>query len=114
MSRAITPKEAALVEWLLDHAAIGDITAYRGPLPELQVVGGCACWCASLDFAERKGGARIIADALAVYPDGLQAGLILWGRSGEIVSLEVYDLHPGASHRVPEIANLRTFEQTGR
>jgi len=41
-------------------------------------------------------GARIIADALAVYPDGPEAGQILWGREREIVSLEVHDCQTGA------------------
>jgi hypothetical protein len=86
------------------------------PVEELRVVGGCDCGWSSLDF--RPGawgaGAAIIADALAVYADGQQAGLILWGREGEIASLEVYDCHPGASHRFPQISNLRTFEERGR
>jgi hypothetical protein len=51
-------------------------------------------------------GAAIIADALAGYADGRQAGPILWGRAGEIVLLEVYDCHLGASHRFPRISNL--------
>jgi hypothetical protein len=58
-------------------------------------------------------GSRIIADALAVYPDGQQAGLILWARPDEIVSLEVYDWDPEASHREPELENLRSYEQHG-
>ena len=29
MDRPITPKEAAIVQWLLDHAPVGDIAAYR-------------------------------------------------------------------------------------
>jgi hypothetical protein len=44
-----------------------------------------------------KCGAGIIIDAVAVYSDGQEAGLILWGRKGELVSLEVYDHHPNAS-----------------
>ena len=55
----------------------------------------------------------MLADALAVYEDGQQAGLILWGKQGKITALEVYDLHPDASHRVPGIWNLRTFEEAG-
>jgi len=55
----------------------------------------------------------MIADALAVYPDGQQANLILWGRDGEIVWLEVNDLDPRAPHRFPEIPDLRTWEQRG-
>jgi len=58
-----------------------------------------------------RSGAGNIADALAVYSDGQQAGLILWGRRDEIVSLEVYDCHPKASQRFPQISDLRIFEE---
>ena len=110
MDRAIAPNEASVVRWLLDHAPVGDLTAYRiHPVELLRVVKGCDCGCSSLDFQpDAWGGAAIIADALAVYSDGQQAGLILWGRAGEIVLLEIYDCHPLASHRFPEISNLRT------
>lgn len=109
MARPITASECAVLEWLLDHASTRDVTAYRNrPLDQLVVVPGCQCGCASLDFTEHAwGGATMIADALAVYPDGQMAGLILWGKGGEIVSLEVYDCHPKASHRVPEVAYLK-------
>jgi len=116
MDRAITPHETAVVRWLLDHAAMGDVSAYRQHAPEeLRVLEGCKCGCSSLDFAPRAwGGAGIIADALAVYPDGLMAGLILWGREGEVVLLEVYECHPGASQRFPQLTDLRTWEQHGQ
>ena len=110
MDRAIAPNEAAVVQWLLDHAAVRDVSGYRiHAVEQLRVLKGCDCGCSSLDFQPKAwGGARILADAFAVYPDGQQAGLILWGRDGEIVLLEVHDYHPGASHRFPEISNLRT------
>lgn len=89
---------------------MGDVASYQiQPLEELRVLKGCDCGCSSLDFQlDAWGGATIIADALAVYPDGKKAGLILWGRAGEIVLLEVHDWHPEASHRFPDISNLRT------
>jgi len=46
-----------------------------------------------------------------VYSDGQQAGLILWGRDGEIASLEVYDCHPEASRRFPQTSDLRPFKE---
>ncbi len=115
MDRTIAPHEAAVVRWLLDHAPAGDVSPYRiPPLEELRVLKGCQCGCASLDFRENAwGGAAIIADAFAVYPDGQKAGLILWGRAGEIVLLEIYDCHPEASHRFPAIADLRSYQEHG-
>ena len=115
MERTVTPIEAAVVGWLLDRAPVGDVTAYRlQPSEGLRVVGGCDCGCSSLDFqSDGARGAGIIADALAVYSDGQQAGLILWGRGDQIVSLEVYDCDPEASHRFPRLSDLRTFEERG-
>jgi len=111
VDRAIAPNEAAVVQWLLDHAPVRDVSAYRThPVEELRVIPGCQCGCSSLDFQPRAwGGAQIIADALAVYSDGQQAGLILWGRAGQVVLLEIYDCHPGASHRFPELSDLRDY-----
>ena len=56
----------------------------------------------------------MLADELAVYPDGQRAGLILWGREGEIVWLEVYDCQPESSHRVPDVSHLCTWDELGR
>jgi hypothetical protein len=116
MDRAINPNEAAVVQWLLDHASVGDVTAYRlHQVEELRVVGECDCGCASLNFQLQEWrNASMIADALAVYPDGQLANLILRGREGQIVFLEVCDIDPRAPHRVPEISNLCTWEERGR
>jgi len=116
MDRAISPSEVKVVKWLLDHASV-DVTAYRlQPVERLRVVGGCICGCTTLDFKplEQHRGKKILADELAVYPDGQQAGLILWGREGEIVMLEVYDSQPGSSHRFPDVSNLCTWDELGR
>jgi len=116
MERAINPNEVKVVKWLLDHALI-DVTAYRlRPVEQLRVVGGCVCGCTTLDFKplQRQRGKKILADELAVYPDGQQAGLILWGHEGEIVMLEVYDFQPGSSRRFPDVSNLCTWDELGR
>lgn len=116
MDRAISPNEVKVVKWLLDHALV-DVTKYRlQPLEQLRVVGGCGCGCTTLDFksAEQLRGKTMLADELAVYPDGQRAGLILWGLEGEIVMLEVYDNQPGSSHRFPDESNLCTWEDLGR
>lgn len=110
LDRLIAPNEASVVRWLLDNAAVGDVSDYRiHPIEDLHVHRGCDCGCSSLDFQPNAWrGATVIADALAVYSDGWHAGLILWGRDGNIALLEVYDCDPNASHRFPEISDLRT------
>ncbi len=93
MERSITANEVKVVSWLLDHALV-DVTAYRRqPVQDLRVVGICNCGCASLYFKPKgqRGKVHMLADELAVYPDGQRAGLMLWGRDGEILWLEVYD-----------------------
>lgn len=115
MDRAIKLDEVAVIRWLLDYAAVTDVTPYKSrPIEELRVLDkACQCGCSSLDFKPQAWGqAEMIADAFAVYPDGQQAGLILWGKQGELVLLEVYDCHPGASSRFPEISNLNSFEDS--
>ena len=110
--RAITPDEVAILEWLLDNAAVRDVAAYRSkPLSELRVVAGCDCGCVSLAFQpDGLGHGTILADALAVYPDAQMAGVMLWGHEGEIFWMEVNDYHPNSSHRILEIANLRAWD----
>ena len=116
MDRAISPNEVKVVNWLLDHALV-NVTAYRlQPVEQLRVVGECSCGCTSLDFkpAEQLAGKKMVADELAIYPDGQRAGLILWGLEGQIVMLEVYDFQPGSSHRFPDVSNLCTWDELGR
>jgi hypothetical protein len=116
MDRAISPNEVNVVKWLLEHALV-DVAAYRlRPVEQLRVVGGCTCGCTTLDFkpAEQLRGKKMLADELAIYPDGQRAGLILWGLEGEIVMLEVYDGQPGSSHRFPDVSNLCTWDEFGR
>jgi hypothetical protein len=111
----MSPNEIKVLNWLLDHALV-DVTAYRiQPLETLRVVGGCSCGCTSLYFEPegQVGKLKMLADELAVYPDGQQAGLILWGRDDKIVWLEVYDFHPESSHRMLDVSNLRTWEELG-
>lgn len=69
--RDITAHEAAIIEWLLDHAAVRDVTAYRtNPVTALRVVGGCDYGCSSLDFrTSGRGSETMLADAVAEYPD---------------------------------------------
>jgi len=55
----------------------------------------------------------MLSDALAVYPDKTKSGLILWGRNGEIQSLEIYEMDHVAD-RLPEIADLCRWEDMSR
>jgi len=114
MSRPISQQEAAIVQWLLDHPGPKEPTGpWSCSATELVVVGGCDCGCCSIDFRPEQDSVRPIRDAIAVLTDGRQSGLILWGTDSTIHSLEVYDLDPNASHELPGVSGLRTWEQRG-
>ncbi len=109
MNRPLTDQELSVVRWLLEHAVIGNGDTYRvAGISGLRVVGGCGCGCSSITF-EPDAASERIADAIAQYTDGTQAGLLLWGVDGRLTKLEVYDLDPDASHRFPSLADLRTW-----
>ena len=56
----------------------------------------------------------MLADALAVYPDGQLTNLILWGREGEVTWLEMDDVDTRLPCRFPEMSDLRTWEEHGQ
>jgi hypothetical protein len=109
IERQVTTEEVAVLRWLLDNAGVGPFEKYRNQrLEELLVVGECECGCVSA-FFESDSSVRLemIADANALYPDGEESDLILWGRAGRIAWLEVIDYRPDSAHRMPAIENLR-------
>ena len=116
MDRSISSNEAAVVRWMLDHAAVAEASAFRGnSMESMRVIGKwCDCGCASLNFQEEHKGKWVVADAVAVYPDGQQAELMLWALQSELVLLEVYDMDLDSSHRIPTVADLRTYEEMGQ
>jgi hypothetical protein len=114
VDRQITPPEAAVVRWLLDNSYIPEVSAYtRISTQSLRVVGECTCGCRSIDFSADTAGGSILSDALAVYPDAQEAELILWGRDGQIIALEVVDHTDGTLGRWPELSSLRTWKARG-
>ena len=114
LPRPISDKEAAIVQWLLDHRAPGEPEGpWSRSAADLVVVGGCECGCCSVDFEPASSDVRPIRDAVGRLEDGRQSGLILWGSNDVIQRLEIYDLDPDASHALPEVSALRTWEMLG-
>jgi len=113
MNRRISEAEAAIVGWLLEHPGPEEPMGPWSVAPtDLAVVGGCDCGCRSIDFDGDPSGVRPIRDATAVLPDGRQSGLILWGTSTRVHSLEVYDVDEDASHELPPVSGLRRWDET--
>ena len=107
--RPITEREAAVVVWLLENGwKHGPLNHPVEGVAKLRVVGRCACGCASVDFEEhgQSSGAGPIAEGYGKTPEGLQFGLILWGRDGAITGLEIYECHPGSANKLPDPAWL--------
>jgi hypothetical protein len=91
--RSLSPEEAVLVEWLVDHGR-RDAREYRSQIPRLRVFSKCGCGCPTVDFAigptRKTGPSDIIADGEGKSPEGAAVGVILHVREGEISELEVY------------------------
>ena len=116
--RAIAEGEAAVLRWLLGHAAVGEVAEFQAkPLGGL-TVWPCCDTCAGLVFQGTQpfsAPLRVLADALAVFPDGEIAGVLLWGAGGEFAWLELHDTFTeGTARRFPEVGDLRTWEQHGQ
>ena len=71
-----------------------------------RVVGRCECGCASFDLQPNARGASILADGYGRTPAGVEVGVILWGRDGAPISLEVYMLGTETSE-LPAPESLR-------
>jgi hypothetical protein len=93
--RSLTEKEGTLLEWLLANGR-PDAKPYRSQVANVNVVGRCTCGCPSIDLAvgereQRKTAPSIIlADFEGRTPEGVEVGVILHAREGEISELKVY------------------------
>lgn len=96
---------------MLDYARTPVGAEYAVDPTHLRVVDEWASVC--VDFEKGGPGRDIIADAVARWPDGAEAGVILWGYAGRIQGLEVYDHTLEASHRLPSVTQLYTYTEIG-
>jgi hypothetical protein len=117
--RTISPDEIEVVRWLLAHGAMKDVSEYRAEsLEGCEVVSACPCGCASIDFvypgSNKTAGLRstsIIAEGIARWFDGTQAGVMLWGNTGRLLGIELYELGgDDIARRFPTVGALRRWE----
>jgi hypothetical protein len=97
--RPLTREERTLLEWLIDNGSSNaNAKEYSPQLANLSVVGTCTCGCPAVDLAlegddQRKTApSKILADFLGTTPEGIEVGVILHAREGEISELEVYSI----------------------
>ena len=93
--RPLTQEERTLLKWLIANGT-ADAGEYSSHIAALGVVGTCTCGCPTIDLAledrdQRKTApSKILADFVGTTPEGIEVGVILHSREGEISELEVY------------------------
>jgi hypothetical protein len=114
--RPISDQEIAIIRLTLAM----DATQPIGPdvldrLSELQAKSGCPCGCESVDFQEfdpeRRPGP--LAHSIGTTIEGRTVGIIIWGLSDAVASIEVYDLELDGADikvRLPIPSSLKAFE----
>lgn len=97
---------------------MGEVAAFQAKPPGALTVWPCCEICAGLLFQGTQPFStplEMLADALAVFPDGEVAGVLLWGAGGEFAWLELHDTFTtGTARRFPGVSDLRTWEQHGQ
>jgi hypothetical protein len=91
-----------------------DAQQYVSQIADVSVVGTCTCGCPTIDLAigereQRKTApSHILADFVGKTPDGIEVGVILHAREGEISELEVYAIPDvNGPFSLPSIESLK-------
>jgi hypothetical protein len=111
--RPLNEEERILLEWLMANGN-SDAQKYASQIADVSVVGTCTCGCPTIDLAigeckqRRTAASHILADFVGKTPDGIEVGVILHAREGEISELEVYAI-PDVSgpFSLPSIESLK-------
>ena len=113
--RPLTQEERTLLDWLIANGS-EDANTYSPQLADLDVVGTCTCGCPTIDLAlggrdQRKTApSKILADFVGTTPDGIEVGVILHAREGEISELEVYAIEEATGpFELPTVESLKQF-----
>ena len=93
--RPLTDAERRLLEWLIAHGS-KEAQQYASQASEVRVVAICTCGCPTVDLAigdrdhRTVGGSLVIADFEGLTPEGIEVGVILHVREGQLSELEIY------------------------
>jgi hypothetical protein len=94
--RDLSPQEASLVKWMLEH---GDKSAieYLPQLDTARVASRCSCGCGSINFAisdviPPDGNVGILADFEYVSVKGNLCGAFVFERFGTLAGLELWSI----------------------
>lgn len=113
--RPLTEEERTHLEWLI---ANGNDAAkeYLPQLANIRVVGARTCGCPTIDLAlegrdkRKTSPSTILADFVGTTAEGIEVGIILHAREGEISELEVYPIAAAAEpFGLPSTESLKQF-----
>jgi hypothetical protein len=117
--RPLTPHEASLVRWLLEHGN-RSAAGFLSQLDDARVVSRCYCGCASVDLSIKgvippvRDGINILADYLWQSGAGHLFGVFVFARAGLLAGLEVWSVDGLAEARsLPLVEQLRTPQVSG-
>ena len=107
--RSLSVHELEIVAWMLAHAS-RSLQHLADTTRTLRVVARCSCGCPSVDF-EINGQAlpnEPLVEATGQTADGIEVGVILWGRRDAVTGLEFYERdRPFIS--LPPVTTLRAY-----
>jgi len=113
--RPLTDEERNLLGWLLANGS-PDAEAYLSQIGNVNAVGKCTCGCPTLDLALGESEQRktapslILADFVGTAPEGVEVGVIVHAREGEISELEVYAISDWKGpFNLPSVESLKPF-----
>jgi len=111
--RPLTDAERTLLEWLIAHGG-PEAQQYAPQVSQVRVVARCTCGCPTIDLGigERQhrtvGASLVLADFEGVTPEGIEVGVILHAREGQLSELEVYAMpEVDCSFSLPKIESLQ-------
>ena len=113
--RPISERELAVITAALERAGSGHFSGDVSRLRDLRVVARCECGCPSVDFATTATSqSRPIADGLGMERRPDDVGIIVWGISDEVTSLEIYSAGGQDVRELPAPSTIRSFESAGK
>jgi hypothetical protein len=111
--RPLTDAERTLLQWLMAHGG-PEAQQYAPHVSRVRVVAGCTCGCPTIDLAiggrqhRTVGASLVLADFEGVTPEGIEVGVILHAREGQLSELEVYAMpEVDGPFSLPTIESLR-------
>jgi hypothetical protein len=113
-NRPISDEESALVRAALERCAkTSDVQELLTTVAGLRVIDQCHCGCPSVDFARSSSEhPHPVADGLGITSNGDQVGVIVWGVTGAITGLEIYDMSGSASElKLQDLKSIIPWEE---